>query len=144
MRIGMLTLCTALAVAASASAEAPAAMAASAAEPAGTTAATWDDSHMQSRYQETPRARRPLLSGTTGYGALASGGAEASAQVPAEIEFTSQRQWVQGSLAGPSRSQQAASESSRSQAPGTVHRGGNDAGRESQLRRGSVHGSRRR
>jgi len=33
----------------------------------------WDDSHMQSRHQETPPTNRPRISGESGYGALQSG-----------------------------------------------------------------------
>ena len=60
--------------------------------------ARWDDSHMQSRHQETPSSTRVKLSGESGYGALASGSSETTTAVPEAIEYTSQRQWVQGPL----------------------------------------------
>lgn len=143
MRLGMLALGCAVAIGSSAWADGPAPAPEAAAVSAAGETAPWDDSHMQSRYQETPRASRPRLSGTTGYGALANGGAEASEQVAEEIEFTSQRQWVQGSLSGPSRAQAGASANAPSQPIGSVHRRGQEGPRESQLRRSSVHGGRR-
>ncbi len=60
--------------------------------------ARWDDSHMQSRHQATPPSTRVKFSGESGYGALASGSSETTTAVPESIEYTSQRQWVQGSL----------------------------------------------
>ena len=58
----------------------------------------WDDSHMQSRYTPTPPTQRPHFEGETGYAQLARGGSETRTKVPEQIEFTSQRQWVQGPL----------------------------------------------
>ncbi len=97
MRIGWLALATVVTVGASASADEPAAAPAPVATAAAQGAA-WDDSHMQARYQETPRTKRPRITGESGYGALASGSAAASKEVSEEIEFTSQRQWIQGQL----------------------------------------------
>lgn len=61
-------------------------------------APAWDDSHMQSRHQATPPSTRAKFTGESGYGALASGSSETTTAVPEAIEYTSQRQWVQGSL----------------------------------------------
>lgn len=60
--------------------------------------AQWDDSHMRSRHRETPRTKRPRLEGESGYGALVSGNATASAATVQELEFTTQREWEQGAL----------------------------------------------
>jgi hypothetical protein len=79
--------------------------------------AAWDDSHMRSRYQETPRTRRPRITGESGHGALASGSAETNAAVAEGLEFTTQRQWVQGPL-GSSSAQAAPSASDRSSGSG--------------------------
>ena len=95
MRLGMAVAAIAMAASAGAWAEAPAA---APQQPAASVAASaqWDDSHMRSRYQETPRAKRPLITGESGYGALASGSAQAATAVSPKLEYTTQRQWTQG------------------------------------------------
>jgi hypothetical protein len=131
MRNGWLALATAVTVAvgAVAAAEEPRAQSPSPA---------WDDSHMQARYQETPRTNRPRITGESGYGALASGSAEASKQVSEEIEYTSQRQWIQGQL--------STSNSRKPKTEASALRGDSGSGivRGSALRAGSVSSGRRR
>jgi hypothetical protein len=139
MRLRTLAILISMTTGAGAWAETPA----PAAEPASA-AAAWDDSHMRSRYQETPRAKRPLITGETGYGALASGSAAASSAVAEGIEFTSQRQWTQGNLSTSTPASQASGPTPQSREPGSVHRQGRSGGRDSQLRRGSVHSGSRR
>ena len=102
-------------------------------------AAAWDDSHMQSRYQPVQPSNRTRIEGETGYGLLARGGAEARKQVEPELEFTSQRQWAQGSLS--SSSSAGAAGSPRSGATSGVHRSGRSGTPSSALRAGSVHSS---
>ena len=63
----------------------------------------WDDSHMQSRHAEVRSAERPRISGESGYGALANGTASAAKSVKPELEYTSQREWVQGDLSTSSK-----------------------------------------
>ncbi|HEY8121602.1 MAG TPA: hypothetical protein VII78_09810 [Myxococcota bacterium] len=128
MRIGMLVLAIAMGTSAGAWAETPDAAAGSNASTAAAAGAKWDDSHMQSRYQETPRTKRPRLVGESGYGALASGSSATSQRVSEGIEFTSQRQWIQGELPTSASANGAASGSS----------GGDHISRGSQLRAGSV------
>jgi hypothetical protein len=104
----------------------------------GTTGAQWDDSHMQSRHQDTPRTSRPHLTGESGYGALASGNATASAPTVQELEFTSQREWEQGALSTGSKAKaEAAASASQSSTSGAIPRGSAlRAGAVSQGRRG--------
>lgn len=131
MRIGIALL---IAMAASAAAWADAPVKANAAADSG---AQWDDSHMQSRHQDTPRTSRPRLEGESGYGALASGSATSSKQVEEALEFTSQREWAQGPLSTGStaRAKAAASAAGDSRSSG-IQRG-------SQLRANAVHSGRR-
>jgi hypothetical protein len=103
-------------------------------------AAAWDDSHMQSRYEPVRPTNRPRIEGETGYALLARGGSEARKEVEPELEFTSQRQWTQGSLSGSGSSSGTAS-SLRSGATGGVHRSGRSGTPSSALRAGSVHSS---
>jgi hypothetical protein len=131
MRIGM-ALVIAMAASAAASADAPAS-----ANGVADFGAQWDDSHMQSRHQDTPRGSRPRLTGESGYGALASGSAKSSDQVATELEFTSQRQWTQGPLSTGSAAQAKAAEST---ANGS---GSTGISRGSALRAGAVHSGRR-
>ncbi len=93
---------------------------------------------MQSRYEPVKPSNRPRLEGETSYGLLARGGGEARTSVEPELEFTSQRQWVQGALS--SQSSDAASPV-RSGATGSVHRSGRSGTPSSALRAGSVHSS---
>ena len=94
----------------------------------------WDDSHMQSRYQATPPSSRPRFSGESGYGALASGGGTATkTAVSEEIEYTSERQWIQGALTSSKPTANTA----------TPSKGGSGISRGSQLRASSVSSSRR-
>ncbi len=137
MRLRMLGILISMLAGGSASAEAPA----PAAPPP---AVAWDDSHMQSRHQEAPPTKRPLITGESGYGALASGSSKSSEQVPESIEHASQRQWTQGPLTG-TTSAASSGTSFSSPEPGSVHRSGQSGSRGSQLRGGSVHnGSRGR
>jgi hypothetical protein len=53
---------------------------------------------MRSRHEETPATNRPRVSGESGYGALLSGSAKTNTAVTPELEYTSQRQWIQGAL----------------------------------------------
>jgi hypothetical protein len=130
MRIGWLAIVVAMTAGAGASAETPAP------QEAAASGASWDDSHMRARYQETPRTQRPRITGESGYGALASGSAESSTQVSEAIEYTSQRQWIQGALT-PSRAQPSAGQS--------VKEGdGSGISRRSTLRANSVSSGRRR
>jgi hypothetical protein len=101
-----------LLVAGSAAAEEPAAPAPERA--AASSASAWDESHMQSRYQATPPSTRPKLTGESGYGALASGSSETRTVVPEAIEYTSQRQWVQGALSTSTQASGAATSESSS------------------------------
>jgi hypothetical protein len=133
MRIGWLALAAVMTTGASALADEPAATPTPTAHGAG-----WDDSHMQARYQETPRSKRPRITGESGYGALASGSAAASKEVSEKIEFTSQRQWVQGPLSTSSARKPKTSPSATSgDASSGISRG-------SALRAGSVSSGRRR
>jgi hypothetical protein len=68
------------------------------ANPAPTAGERWDDSHMRSRHQDVRRTERPRIQGESGYGALSSGNATASAPSVQELEFTTQREWEQGAL----------------------------------------------
>lgn len=95
--------------------------------------ARWDESHMQSRHQATPPSTRVKFSGESGYGALASGSTETTTAVPEAIEYTSQRQWVQGSLST-SRTPSDAAANGSSSSSGIQ--------RASSLRAGSVHSRR--
>ena len=95
--------------------------------------ARWDDSHMQSRHQDTPSSTRVKLSGESGYSALASGSSETTTTVPEAIEYTSQRQWVQGSLSTSNKPSDAAASGGSSSSG--IQRG-------SSLRAGSVHSRR--
>jgi hypothetical protein len=127
MRIGMAVL-IAMAAGAGAWADAPAKESAPA-----DSGAQWDDSHMQSRHQDTPRTNRPRLEGESGYGALASGSATSSKQVSEELEFTSQREWLQGPLSTRSAAEAKAAASAASDSrSSSIQRG-------SQLRAGAVH-----
>ncbi len=138
MRLRMLGILIASTVGTQAWAEPPAPEA----KPTAPSAAAWDDSHMQSRYQDAPRPKRPLITGETGLTALANGTAKSSEQVPESIEYTSQRQWTQGPLTGTSRPTDSSSSAPQ---PGSVHRGGQSGAHGSALRSGSVHsGSRGR
>lgn len=83
-------------------------------------AAAWDDAHMRSRYQETPRTARPRIIGESGYGALESGSAQTRDEVAQELEFTTQRQWVQGPLGKGNRS---ASNPPAARGPSSISRG---------------------
>lgn len=74
----------------------------------GATGPQWDDSHMRSRHEETPATNRPRISGESGYGALQSGSATTNTAVRPELEYTSQRQWIQGALSSSGSSNQAA------------------------------------
>jgi hypothetical protein len=67
----------------------------------------WDDSHMQSRHSETRSSERPRISGESGYGALLNGSAGTSKTVKPELEYTSQREWVQGNLSTSSKNHSA-------------------------------------
>ena len=97
-------------------------------------APTWDDSHMQSRFQATPPSSRPRFSGESGYSALANGSAAGTkTAVPEEIEYTSQRQWIQGALT-PSDPRESAATPSNSDF---------SMSRSSQLRSNAVSSSRR-
>ena len=69
---------------------------------------------MQSRHQATPPSTRVKLSGESGYGALASGSSETTTAVPEAIEYTSQRQWVHGSLSTSKKPSDAAASGSSS------------------------------
>jgi len=106
--------------------------------PASSDAVAWDDSHMQSRYEPVKPSNRPRLEGETSYGLLArGGGGEARTSVEPELEFTSQRQWVQGSLS----SQSSDTSPMKSGSTGGVHRSGRSGTPSSALRAGSVHTS---
>jgi hypothetical protein len=131
MRIGVAVL-IGMAVSAAAWADAPANESV-----AADSGAQWDDSHMQSRHQDTPGGSRPRLTGESGYGALATGSTKSSDQVATELEFTSQRQWTQGAL--PTGSAAGAN------GAGSAANGSGSAGlsRGSQLRAGAVHSGRR-
>jgi|GEM_PF-3405232 len=97
----------------------------------------WDDSHMRSRHQEFRSEERPRITGESGYGALQSGSATTSTAVSPELEYTSQRQWIQGAL----------SSSSSSKAPATVKSSGDKTSgisRGSSLRGSSTRGRSRR
>jgi len=89
--------------------------AASAAWAEGAKGSDWDDSHMQSRHQEFRSEQRPRITGESGYGALQSGSATTSLAVSPELEYTTQRQWIQGALS---------SSSSSSKAPATLKASG--------------------
>jgi hypothetical protein len=131
MRIAMLGCTLLLLVGSAASAETPAATEEAAPEraPVAASGAGWDDSHMASRYQETPRSSRPRVMGESGYGALASGSAATQEQVPDGIEFTTQRQWVQGAFS---------SSKSKADEPRGPQRSGSGIVRGSTLRANSV------
>jgi hypothetical protein len=130
MRIGM-ALLIAMAASAAAWADAPANQSA-----AADSGAQWDDSHMQSRHQDTPRTSRPRLEGESGYGALASGSATSSQQIAEELEFTSQREWAKGPLSTGSAARAKAAASAAGEASSSgIQRG-------SQLRAGAVHSGR--
>ena len=107
------------------------------AEPA--TGAKWDDSHMQSRYRDTPRTQRPKIEGESGYAALATGTATHSAPAVQELEFTTQREWEQGKLSTGSKAKAAATASQN--APSTELGG---VARGSTLRGGAASSRRRR
>jgi hypothetical protein len=131
MRMRMLGVVAAIGMCASAWAEVPAPKQPS----AGPAGAAWDDSHMQSRYQETGRVQRPRLSGQSSYGALASGGAESSGNVKEQLEFTSQREWAQGPLStGSVAKAQAAESAAQSERSTPIQR-------NSTLRSGAVRSS---
>ncbi len=102
-------------------------------------AAGWDDSHMRSRYRPAPPSARTRFEGESGYAALARGGMETKTEVPAQLEFTSQRQWLQGTF---SSAKKPAPSSSSSSSIGSVHRSGTSGPPSSSLRSGSVHSSR--
>jgi hypothetical protein len=131
MRVGTLMLLAAMTASAGALAEAPPAK-----EQPPSTGARWDDSHMQSRYQETPRTKRPRITGESGYGALTSGTAQASKQVSEQIEFTSQRQWNEGPLSTGSVANAKAAESAAGAS------GSSPISRGSTLRSGAVRSGR--
>ena len=120
MRIRMLAMSMTMAWGTSAWAETPRPPAQPSASPAPS--APWDESHMRSRYQETPRGKRPLITGESGYGALASGSSQTATRVSPELEFTSQREWAQGPLST-SSSANAASGSESSPQPSRISRG---------------------
>ena len=94
------------------------------AEPASK-GAQWDDSHMQSRQQEFPDPAPTRVIGESGYGALHSGSAVTSTDVTPELEYTTQRQWIQGALS---------SSRSSSKAPATLKPSGD---KSSGISRGS-------
>jgi hypothetical protein len=130
MRIAMLGFTLGLFVGGVAAAETPAAPGEAPRERApAQSGAAWDDSHMASRYQETPRSNRPRIVGESGYGALASGSAATQEQVPDGIEFTTQRQWVQGAFS---------SSKSKAQEPSGPQRSGSGITRGSTLRANAV------
>jgi len=131
MRIGMALL---IAMVANAAAWADAPLSKNAAADSG---AQWDDSHMQSRHQDTPRTTRPRIEGESGYGALESGSASSSKQVTEELEFTSQREWTQGPLSTGSGAQAKAAASATTDARSS------GISRSSQLRANAVHSGRR-
>lgn len=83
----------------------------------------WDDSHMQSRYQPTPPSNRPRLEGTSGYAQVLNGGAETRTAVATQLEYTTQRQWIQGPLSTGSEAKSEAAGTSRSSGASAPTRG---------------------